>query len=69
MNLEQVKREVKALGKSPVAEKVYPITSDWVPLPDVLAIINRFEKHWKKYADSKKGASEAKLITEIIGES
>jgi hypothetical protein len=35
----------------------------------VLAIINRFEKHWKKYGDSKKGASEAKLITEIIGES
>jgi hypothetical protein len=69
MNLEQVKREVKALGKSPIAEKVYPITSDWVPLPDVLAIINRFEKHWKKYGDSKKGASEAKLITEIIGES
>jgi len=35
----------------------------------VLAIINRFEKHWKKYKDSKKGASEAKLIAEIIGES
>jgi hypothetical protein len=69
MNLEQVKREVKALGKSPVAEKVYPITSDWVPLPDVLAIINRFEKHWKKYGASKKDAREARLITEIIGES
>jgi len=69
MNLEQVKREVKALGKSLIAEKAYPITSDWVPLPDVLAIVNRFEKHWKKYGDSKKGASDAKLITEIIGES
>jgi hypothetical protein len=69
MNLEQVKREVKVLGKSPIAEKAYPITSDWVPLPDVLAILNRFEKHWKKYRDSKKSASEAKLITEIIGES
>lgn len=69
MNLEQVKREVKALGKPPLAEKAYPITSNWVPLPDVLAIINRFEKHWKKYGDSKKGANEAKLITEIIGES
>ena len=69
MNLGQVKREVKALGKSPVAEKVYPITSDWVPLTDVLAIINRFEKHWKNYKESKKGATEGKLIAEILGES
>jgi hypothetical protein len=69
MNLMQVKREVKALGKSPAAEKVYPITSDWVPLPDVLAVINRFEKHWKKYGEAKKVAGEAKLIAEILGES
>ncbi|MGA2972733.1 MAG: hypothetical protein ABSE39_08950 [Candidatus Bathyarchaeia archaeon] len=69
MNLGQVKREVEALGKSRVAEKVYPITSDWVPLPDVLAIINRFEKHWKSYKETKKGATEAKLIAEILGES
>lgn len=68
MNLQQVKREVKALGKSPVAEKVYPITSDWVPLPDVLAILNRFEKNWKHYKETKKGAAEAKLIAEILGE-
>jgi hypothetical protein len=63
-----MKREVEALGKSPVAEKVYPITSDWVPLPDVLAIINRFEKDWKHYKETKKGATEAKLIAEILGE-
>ena len=68
MNLQQVKHEVKALGKSPVAEKVYPITSDWVPLPDVLAILNRFEKNWKHYKDAKKNAMEAKLIAEILGE-
>ncbi len=69
MNLDQVKREIKELGKSPIAEKVYPITSDWVPLTDVLAIINRFEKHWKNYRETKKGASEVMLIGEILGES
>ncbi len=69
MNLDQVKREIKELGKAPVAEKVYPISSDWVPVTDVLAILNRFEKHWKNYRDAKKSASEAKVISEILGES
>jgi hypothetical protein len=73
MNLEQVKREIKELGKTPVAEKVYPISSDWVPVTDVLAILNRFEKHWKNYRDAKKSASESasetKLVAEILGES
>jgi hypothetical protein len=68
MNLEQVKREIKELGQSPVSEKMYPITSDWVPVTDVLAIINRFEKHWKQYKD-RKNAAEVKLINEILGES
>ncbi len=69
MNLDQVKREIKELGKAPVAEKAYPISSDWVPVTDVLAILNRFEKHWKNYHEAKKNASEAKLISEILGES
>jgi len=68
VNLNQVKREIEDLGKSPAAEKMYPITSEWVPIPDVLAIINRFEKHWKNYGATKKGASEV-MISEIIGES
>jgi hypothetical protein len=45
---------------------MYPITSEWVPLPDVLAIISRFEKHWKQLP--KKDEDEARMITEIIGE-
>jgi hypothetical protein len=69
MNLDQVKREIKELGKSPVAEKTYPITSEWVPVTDVLAIVNRFEKHWRNYRDERKAGSEAKLIDEILGES
>lgn len=67
--MEQVKREIKELGKSPVAEKMYPISSDWVPVTDVLAIINRFEKHWKNYRETKKSGRESKLISEILGES
>ena len=44
MNLADVKREITELSKIPASEKMYPITSDWVPLPDVLAIISRYEK-------------------------
>ena len=67
MNLKQVKQEIESLGRSPAAEKVYPITSDWVPVPDVLAIINRFEKHWKNFG-AKKSEAEASVISEILGE-
>jgi hypothetical protein len=68
MNLEQVKRELKELGRSPVAEKMYPITSDWVPMADVLAVINRFEKHWKQIKEKEKNSEKTKLINEILGE-
>lgn len=68
MNLEQVKREIEELRRSPVAERMHPITSDWVPITDVLAIINRFEKHWKHYKEEKKSDNETKLINEILGE-
>lgn len=68
MRLEQVKREIKDLGRSPVAEKLYPITSDWVPITDVLAIINRFEKFWKQRMETTKNSSEAALMKEILGE-
>jgi len=66
MNLIQVKRKITELRKIPASEKMYPITSEWVPLPDVLAIISRFEKHWKQLP--KKDEDEARMITEIIGE-
>ncbi len=69
MNLEQVKREIKELERSPADEKMYPITSGWVPVTDVLAILNRFEKHWKQYEDKKKSSEQAKMISEIFGES
>jgi hypothetical protein len=67
MNLEQVKLEIRGLSKSPVTERMYPIASDWVPVTDVLAIIERFEKYWKQGEDSKRNAEEKKLIGEILG--
>ena len=68
MNVEQMKKEIENLGNSPAAEKLYPITSDWVPVSDVLAIINRFEKHWKNY-ETTNGKPEGSLIEEILGKS
>jgi len=65
MNLVQVKSEISDLGKVPAAEKMYPITSDWVPITDVLAIINRFEKYW---AQQKKTKAEAEIVLRIFGE-
>ncbi len=66
MNVEQMKKEIENLGKFPAAEKMYPITSNWVPISDVLAIINRFEKHWKNYKTTK-DKPEGNLIEEILG--
>jgi len=66
MNLRQVKQEIQELAKSPAAEKMYPNTSDWVPITDVLAIINRFEKHWRAYKAS--GDRSGNPVAEIIGE-
>jgi len=66
MNVEQMKKEIENLGSSPAAEKMYPITSDWVPISDVLAIVDRFEKHWESYKTTK-GKPEGELIEEILG--
>jgi len=67
MNLQQVKKEIENLGKSPAAEKMYPITSNWVPVSDVMAIIDRFEKHWKSYK-TRGDSTERSLVAEIMGQ-
>jgi hypothetical protein len=67
MNTEEIKREIMELGRSPVAEKLYPVTSDWVPVADVLAIINRFEKHWQQFIKSVKSDEKRELFEEIFG--
>jgi hypothetical protein len=65
MNIQEVKSEIDSLGRTPAAEKMYPITSNWVPITDVLAIINRFEKHWRNHKALKE--PEGRLIAEILG--
>jgi len=65
MNIQDVKDEIESLGKTPAAEKMYPITSNWVPVTDVLAIINRFEKHWRNQKGLKE--PEGRLIADILG--
>ena len=66
MNLAQAKDEIRSLGKKPATERMYPITSDWVPVTDILAILSRFEKYWRQ--NPKCGESDNKLVAEILGE-
>jgi hypothetical protein len=66
MDLQQVRKEIEELSRSPVSEKMYPITSNWVPISDVMAVLNRFEKHWRNYKNPKDGSAQ-NLVTEILG--
>ncbi len=66
MNLAEMRSEIKDLGKKPTTERMFPITSDWVPVTDVLAIIGRFEKYWR-HDRPKRSESEDKLVAEILG--
>ncbi|MCJ7455682.1 hypothetical protein MUP07_02925 [Candidatus Bathyarchaeota archaeon] len=43
MKLEQLRKEIEESAKSLFGEKAYPMTSDWIPITDVLAIVDRFE--------------------------
>jgi hypothetical protein len=47
MKLAKLKAEIRDAARSPYGEKLYPITSDWIPVADVLAIIDRFERRFK----------------------
>jgi hypothetical protein len=67
MNLAEMRSEIKDLGKKPTTERMFPITSDWVPVTDVLAIIGRFEKYWRRDRP-KRSESEDKLVAEILGQ-
>lgn len=43
MKLEQLRKEIEESAKGLFGEKAYPMTSDWIPITDVLAIVDRFE--------------------------
>jgi hypothetical protein len=48
MKLRELKGEIQESAKNLFGEKAYPITSDWIPVTDVLAIVDRFEKEWRR---------------------
>lgn len=58
MKLPQLRTEIEESTKNLFGEKAYPITSDWIPVTDVLAIIDRFEREWRQ--DFETALSEAK---------
>jgi hypothetical protein len=52
MRLTQLRNEIEQSARNPLAERAYPITSDWIPITDVLAIVDRFEKDWRREFES-----------------
>lgn len=48
MRLSDLRAEILQISKSPYGDKLYPITSGWVPVTDVLAIVDRFEREWHR---------------------
>jgi len=48
MKLRELRVEIEESAKNLYGEKAYPITSDWIPVTDVFAIIDRFEKEWRR---------------------
>jgi len=52
MRLNELRMEIQQSAKSPYGEKMYPITSDWIPVTDVLAIVDRFERELRYQFES-----------------
>jgi len=59
MKLGELRLEIQQSAKSPYGEKLYPITSDWIPVTDVLAIIDRFEKEWRREFETALSKAES----------
>jgi hypothetical protein len=52
MNLDELRAEIQQSASSLYGEKTYPITSDWIPVTDLLAIVDRFERDLRHRFDS-----------------
>lgn len=52
MRLGELRAEIQQSAISPYGEKLYPITSDWIPVADVLAIVDRFERELRSHFES-----------------
>jgi hypothetical protein len=44
MKLSELHAEIERIAKSPYGDKLHPMTPGWVPVTDVLAIVDRFER-------------------------
>ena len=60
MRLRQLRTEIQESAKNLFGEKAYPITSDWIPVTDVLAIIDRFEKEWRQEFETALAEAKAR---------
>jgi len=65
MKLSELKLEIQQSAKSPYGEKLYPITSDWIPVIDVLAIVDRFERDLRTQFDSSLATAKSQSKKEI----
>jgi hypothetical protein len=52
MRLNELRLEIQQSAKSPYGEKMYHITSGWIPVADVLAILDRFERELRYQFES-----------------
>ena len=73
MKLRELKIEIEESSKNLFGEKAYPITSNWIPVTDALAIIDRFEKEWRQefeaaFAEAKSRSHQQlkELVERII---
>jgi len=69
MKLRELRTEIQESAKNLFGEKAYPITSGWIPVTDVLAIVDRFEKEWRKEfeaAISRAESSSHQQLKEIV---
>ncbi len=71
MNLSDLRQELKDKSKTPFGERYYPITSEWIPIADALALVDRFEKDMialreKVISEKKLDATSVKELTKFI---
>ena len=65
MKLGELKVEIERSARSPYGERLYPITSDWIPVVDVLAIVDRFERDLRAQFDSLLATARSQSKKEI----
>jgi len=47
-----LKGEIHRFAKSPYVDRLYPMTSNWVPITDILAFVDRFERQLREQLES-----------------